>query len=184
MARTRSQSTKVNIPIVKLEDDNHHDYTLEAIKQQQQQQQPPLKKLKLGSYSNYTTSMIKRKINSLRPSYNSPKCKTKTSVNTKIENISNSVTSNLQNVDFLQQQVETIHKFQILQNFNIDLKTIKILTSNLDEYNGHDLKLIETLQTDDQDMTKFYEFYDIKPPILEPEQHISTTEQQDDIPFL
>lgn len=111
MARTRSQSTKVNIPIVKLEDDNHHDYTLEAIKQQQQQQ-PPLKKLKLGSYSNYTTSMIKRKINSLRPSYNSPKCKTNTSLNTKIENISNSVTSNLQNVDFYNNKLKPYINFK------------------------------------------------------------------------
>lgn len=194
MARTRSQSTRVNIPIVKIEENDVLSYSLKTGLQSQEEKSRFHKKTN-SSFSSLNNdhnngSRIKRTLNSLKPSYKPKRPRYEQNMSEKIHLVNSSMTGNLQHLGNLKEQVEILNRFKILKNFDIDIRTIKLLTSNLEEYNEHDLKLIEILkENDDCELgAKLYDFYNIEAPIMMAQDQIpvndAATQDQEEIPFL
>jgi len=169
MARTRSKS-KVNIPIIKLEEKEHPEVILDTCNESR-----PLKKSKIISSNSTIHQLTRAKFEELKPSYKGSKVNSELrsqkyghhNIPDKIENVNKSITPNLiNNINQLSEHLERLNKFKLVKNFDIDIRTIKILNSNIEEYNEHDLKLIKTFQdSSPNDMTKLYQLYDIEPPL-------------------
>lgn len=168
MARTRSRSVK-SIPIVKIQEDD------EIIEEP----------ISLKRAKNLPNSLIhqltREKLESLKPSCKHKTTGVKKDIPDKIRDINELMQQRFPSNNEFESGMDLLNKYKFLSNFNIDIKTLNILRSGIEEHSDHDLKLKKALESND--LTKLYELYEIEPPIIPSEQN-SINETQDEISFL
>lgn len=169
MAHTRSKSVK-SIPIVNIKRDQEIIEEPRNIKR--------AKKLP----NSLIHQLTREKLENLKPSYkHKPNGLTK-DIPTKIRDINELMQQRFPSNNEFANGMELLNKYKFLQNFNLDIRTINILQSGIEEHSDHDLKLMEVLKNND--LTKLYEFYEIEPPIITSSELTNNDSNNDEIPFL